>query len=219
MFLRRSIVKLTALALASAILMPQHASAHPHVFATARLEVVLDAQNGVKELRNVWLFDPLFSSSVILDFDQDGDLKLSEDELAEVGSVVRESLADFGYYMSLSRDGRDVAVKPPEVIHVSLEDQQLLMFFAVEPTEAMPLAGKLSFGVYDPTMYVALDFISDDDMVVITQEPQSCGHDVVRPDPDEIIAQNQATLTEAFFNDPGGNDISSLFATRLELTC
>jgi len=41
----------------------------------------------------------------------------------------------------------------------------------------------------------------------------------VRPDPDEIIAQNQSSLTDAFFNDPTGTDMTKLFATRLELQC
>ena len=38
-------------------------------------------------------------------------------------------------------------------------------------------------------------------------------------DPDEAIAQNQTNLTDAFFNDPSGTDLSKIFATRLELTC
>jgi ABC-type uncharacterized transport system substrate-binding protein len=41
----------------------------------------------------------------------------------------------------------------------------------------------------------------------------------VRPDPDDVISQNNASLTDAFFNDPTGTDMSKLFATRLELTC
>ena len=36
---------------------------------------------------------------------------------------------------------------------------------------------------------------------------------------DEAIAQNSGTLTDAFFNDPSGTDMSKIFATRLELTC
>jgi len=49
--------------------------------------------------------------------------------------------------------------------------------------------------------------------------PANCTRSVVRPDPDEILAQNQSTLTDAFFNDPSGNNMSKIFATRLELSC
>ena len=41
----------------------------------------------------------------------------------------------------------------------------------------------------------------------------------VGEDPDEAIAQNQDTLTEAFFNEPDGNDWSKIFATRMEVRC
>ena len=49
--------------------------------------------------------------------------------------------------------------------------------------------------------------------------PADCTRQVIRPDPDEAIAQNQSTLTDAFFNDPTGTDLSKIFATKLELTC
>jgi ABC-type uncharacterized transport system substrate-binding protein len=42
---------------------------------------------------------------------------------------------------------------------------------------------------------------------------------VIRPDPDAALAENQQTLTEAFFNDPAGTDMSKIFATKLELKC
>jgi ABC-type uncharacterized transport system substrate-binding protein len=41
----------------------------------------------------------------------------------------------------------------------------------------------------------------------------------VRPDADQVIAENKQSLTDAFFNDPTGTNMSKLFATRLEITC
>ncbi|TIU27333.1 MAG: DUF1007 family protein, partial [Mesorhizobium sp.] len=49
--------------------------------------------------------------------------------------------------------------------------------------------------------------------------PSNCTKKVVRPDPDEAIKENQKTLTDAFFNDPTGTDMSKIFATKLELNC
>jgi ABC-type uncharacterized transport system substrate-binding protein len=49
--------------------------------------------------------------------------------------------------------------------------------------------------------------------------PDTCTRQVIRPDPDTALAQNQKTLTEAFFNDPAGTDMSKIFATKLELDC
>jgi ABC-type uncharacterized transport system, periplasmic component len=202
-----------------AISAPGLASAHPHIFAEARLEVIAADDGTVSELRNIWRFDEIFSSSVLLDFDKNTDLKLDETELAELGEVMHASLADFHYFTTVTVDGQDAPIMKPDAIHVSYEDNQILVFFAVKTEKSLPLKGKLAFGVYDPSMYTAIDFPTDGDLVAQGKRAEACRQQVVRPDPDEIIAQNSETLTEAFFNDPSGNDMSKLFATRLELTC
>lgn len=198
---------------------PTVASAHPHIFVEARLEVVAGPDGSIAELRNVWRFDEVFSSSVVMDFDKNGDLKLEPDELAEVGKTVKTSLADYGYYMNLTMDGKQVTVLPPDVINVDYRNGQLLMFFAIKPSQKMPLHGKLTFGVYDPTLYTSIDFPTDNEMVLLGDGFKSCKHQVVRPDPDEVISENKQSLTDAFYNDPTGTNMSKLFATRLEVTC
>lgn len=210
---------LPLLAAGAALAAPAAALAHPHIFAEARLEVVAGEDGTVSELRNVWRFDEMFSASVVLDFDKNGNAQLDPDELAEVGRTVLESLEEFSYYTTITEDGKTVKVGKPDAINVDYKDGQLLMFFTVKPGEVMPLKGKLTFGVYDPTMYAAMDFATDDDLVAVGDKFAACKRAVVRPDPDEVLAQNQDSLTEAFFNDPAGTDMSKLFATRLELTC
>jgi ABC-type uncharacterized transport system substrate-binding protein len=197
---------------------PAAALAHPHVFADARLEIVAGDDGNVTELHNVWRFDEVFSSSVLMDFDKNTNLKLDPDELAEIGKTVLTSLEDFGYYTTLTDNGKTVKVSKPDMIHVDYKDGQLLMFFAIKPAAPMPLKGKLTFGIYDPTLYTSIDFPSDKDVVLLGKF-DTCKSAIVRPDPDEVIAENKSTLTDAFFNDPTGTDMSKLFATRAEVTC
>ena len=47
----------------------------------------------------------------------------------------------------------------------------------------------MNFGVYDPTLYTAIDFAKDTDIVVEGKGFAACKHTVVRPDPDQVIAQ------------------------------
>lgn len=197
---------------------PAATIAHPHVFADARLEVVAGKDGTIEELHNVWRFDDVFSSQVLLDFDKNANLVLDQPELEEIGKTVLASLEEFGYYTSLTLDGKSIAVAKPDAINVDFKDGQLLMFFAIKPAASMPLKGKLTFGVYDPTLYASIDFPSDEDLVLIG-DFKTCKHAVVRPDPDEVIAENKTSLTDAFFNDPMGTDMSKLFATRMEVTC
>ena len=213
---RRAIPAATLVAL---FLSTGPASVHPHVFAEARLDVVLD-QDGttVKSLRHLWRFDDVFSSTVVMEFDKNGDLKLDDAELQEVSDTIYKSLAEFGYFQIVTADGKDVAMKPPAQLMANYENDQLIVLFESEPKDPLKLSGKVDFGVHDPTFYTAIDFIEDDYMQVANL-PTSCSRTVVRPDPDEALAQNQATLTEQFFNDPAGTDMSKIFATKLELVC
>ena len=210
----KTFLPLTAIMLA----LPLAAHAHPHVFADARLEVVAGPDGNIQELHNVWRFDEVFSSSVLMDFDKNTNLVLDRPELEEIGRTVLASLQEFGYYTTLSHDGRKIGVAKPDVINVDYKDGQILMFFAVKPATPMPLKGKLTFGVYDPTLYASIDFPTDQDLVLMG-DFKGCKHAVVRPDPDTVIAENQSSLTNAFFDDPTGTDMSKLFATRMEVTC
>lgn len=208
----------TALALAALLGSTLPASVHPHVFAEARLDVVVNPDGTVKSLRHLWRFDDLFSSTVLVEFDKNGDLQLDNAELQEVGATVHASLADFNYFQMVTLDGKDVAMKPPPQMMANFENNQLIMMFESEPAAPLKLSGKVDFGVYDPTFYTAIEYVEDDNMAVDGM-PAGCSRAVIRPDPDEAIAQNQASLTEEFFNDPSGTDLSKIFATKLELTC
>lgn len=194
------------------------AGAHPHIFAEARLELVSDGTE-ITAMQHVWRFDELFSSTIILEFDADGDLKLDDSERAEVSKVVKESMAEYNFFQSVDDNGKDLDVAIPGDIIIDVQDNIVTFLFETVPAKPVKLAGRVAFGVYDPTFYTAIDFYQDTDMSVEGALPSGCQAKVVRPDPDEALAQNQQTLTEAFFADPAGTDMSKIFATRLEISC
>lgn len=190
---------------------------HPHVFAEARLDVVLDGTK-ISALRHLWRFDELFTSTVLVEFDLNSDLKLDDAELNTVAETVHESLADFNYFQFVTLGGKDVAMKAPDTLIADIQDNQLIILFQSEPKAPLQLTGKVEIGVYDPTFYTAIDFI-EDDLLAVENLPAACNREVVRPDPEEAIAQNEQSLTEAFYDPNDTNDLSKIFATRLELTC
>lgn len=194
------------------------ALAHPHVFADARLEVAVADDGTVEVMRHVWRFDEVFSSTVLLEFDSDTDNRMEDPELEEVASVVTESLAEFNYFQTILVGGESVEVKPVNDMKAMFQDGQLIIFFTTQPAKPVNINSSPSFGVYDPTFYTAIDF-PDDSQMVLEGAPESCAHQMVVPDPDEALAQNQATLTDAFFNDPQATNWSKLLATRMEVSC
>ena len=205
-----------ALAAALMAMSPVAAPAHPHIFAEARLDVAVNEAGEVEALRHLWRFDDLFSATVIMEFDTNGDQQLDHDELETVSGVIYGSLEEFNYFQLVTRDGADVTMQRPPELMASMENNQLIVFFEAKPQDPLPLRGKLVFGVYDPTFYTAIDFV-EDEYLAVDNLPSSCTRTVVRPDADEIVMQNQDTLTDEFFTDP--TDMSKIFATRLELAC
>ncbi len=199
-------------------LAPVTALAHPHIFAEAHLDIVA-GDGEVAELQNVWRFDEVFSSSVLLDFDKNTNNLLDHDELAEVGKVVLDSMEEFDYFINITYNGKRIGVERPQQIIADYKDGQLLLIFAAKPKQSIPLDGKLTFGVYDPTLYTAMDFPTDEDMTLQGDGFRQCTHKVVRPDPDKVIEQNQDMLTDAFWSDPTGMNMTKLFATRIEIKC
>lgn len=191
---------------------------HPHVFAEARLDISIKPDGTVEKLGHVWRFDDLFSSTVLVEFDKNGDLKLDEAELAGLAETINASISEFDYFQSVELNGKKIVMAAPARLMADFQNNQLLIIFESTPKHPLKLGAKTSFGVYDPTFYTAIDYVNDTD-VHVTGLPPTCRQKVVRPNPDEAIAQNQSTLTDAFFNDPTGTDMSKIFATRLEIEC
>jgi ABC-type uncharacterized transport system substrate-binding protein len=199
--------------------MPTGAFAHPHIFVDAKFEALAGADGSLGELRDIWRFDEVFSSSVLLDFDKNGNSKLEPAELTAVAKTVRKSLAQYDYYTKITINGKAIKLAEPDVMHAAYEDGSLILSFTQKPVERTPLKGLMVFGVYDPSLYTALGFGSDADLKTSGDGFNRCTRKVVRPDSKQILAENQAMLTTLFFNDPMGSDYSQIVATRLEVRC
>ena len=205
-------------ALAAGMAFATPAYVHPHVFAEARLDISIGPDGTVEKLGHVWRFDDIFSSTVLVEFDKNADMKLDEKELTDLASTINSSISEYDYFQAVMLDGKAIAMAAPQHLIADFQNNQLLIVFESAPKQPVKLGRKTSFGVYDPTFYTAIDFVNDTD-IHVKGLPSGCTQKVVRPDPDEAIAANQATLTDAFFNDPTGTNMSKIFATRMEIEC
>ncbi|CDM59855.1 ABC-type uncharacterized transport system, periplasmic component (plasmid) [Rhizobium favelukesii] len=124
---------------------PGPAAAHPHIFVNAKFEAVADPDGNLAEVRDVWRFDEVFSSSVMLDFDKNANLKLDPAELAAVADTVRNSLAQYNYYINITMNGKTVALAKPDVFHGAYEDGSLVLSFSQKPKQKTALKGVAVF--------------------------------------------------------------------------
>ena len=214
-----AIIFLTTAFAGASIGAPTPAMAHPHIFVDAKFEAVAGADGNLSALRHTWRFDEVFSSSVLLDFDKNENMTLDPPELAAVAKTVSASLSKYSYYTNITVNGKAVSLAKPDAIKATYVDQSLTLSFSLKPSQPTGLKGLVVFGVYDPTLYTALDFEKDTDLQTSGDGFGRCKRKVVRPDSKEIMAENQAMLTSLFFSDPTGTDYSQLVATRLEVRC
>ena len=195
------------------------ANAHPHVFVEANMEIVLDDKNRFTELRHVWRFDELFSTTMIIDFDDNANGELDAAELKNISGIVKQNIAEYDFYTAI-RNGADIVpfFEPDEII-TFVDDGQLYMVFKVEPENPFAVTERtLKISASDTSYYVAFDFL--DENVKVEGGSGSCSSRVILPDYDKLYESNQLTLTEAFFNDPtNAGSLGDEFYSWANITC
>jgi len=202
--------------------------AHPHIFIEAKIHIQIDENNFVTKLHQEWRFDPLFSATVLLDFDINGNRQLDRAEIDVLDQTIRASLSEFDFFQSITANGRNMALVEPDMLTTSMKDNELYLILENRP--ASPLALERGsfylFTLYDPTFYVAVDFARDID-IALHGLPDFCTSQMLRPDGESLMSQSLAELSESlkgrdesFFDDPQASlDLARELAPKLEVTC
>lgn len=146
-------------------------TAHPHVFIDAHAELIID-KNGMINVRESWVFDDMFSSMIIEDYDKDKDGKFSEEEIVLVQKEAFNNTREFQYFTFMRN--AEGAIKPIGSAHsftASITDENLLEYSFVLPYRPgiSSDTGYFAFGLYDESFYVAIES-SKDKMYSVTAE-------------------------------------------------
>lgn len=215
-------VQAIVLGVGAALLGGATAQAHPHVFAEAKVEIVGTDDGKLGAVRNIWRMDELFSSSVLVDFDADADGALGDEELSEIGSTVRQSIAEWNFYTRVAAGAREVQMSPPDEIRALWQDGQLLMFFEMKAAEPVDLAVEsVTVSNFDKSFFVAFEFSDVEDFQLVDM-PTSCEKTFVVPDEDEAARQwmdSVASLGPDESIPDEGINYSEALATRIEVAC
>ncbi len=201
------------------------ANAHPHVFVEANLEVVRDSGGNATDIRHVWRFDEIFSSSLVLDFDDNGSGKLDPEELANIAKETRISLAEYNFFTEIKQGEEIVEFEAPDPYLVDLENGQLIMIMSLKLRKPAPM-GKDGFkvAVSDPTYYVAVEMRGqapfEQNAVQVSGNGEGCTSEIVVPDFDALYAKDAKRLAELF--DAGPDDeveASDEYLTWVHFSC
>ncbi|MBL8968070.1 MAG: DUF1007 family protein [Spirochaetaceae bacterium] len=153
--------RLRALLLASVLLLAATAAlwAHPHMSLDSRLEFEMKGGECLG-IRVEWLFDPMFSASIIgeNDLNHDGRFDKAENERVRKGAFA--NLANYGYFIFLRKGDKRVCPDRVEAFEASQRDGRLVYRFRV-PLEGKGYSGDFSVAVFDSTFYCAVRYPAD----------------------------------------------------------
>jgi ABC-type uncharacterized transport system substrate-binding protein len=185
-----------ALTIATSLALAAPALAHPHVWVTARAELVYAADGKVTAVRHRWTFDNAYSAYVTQGLDKNNDGKLTPDELQDLAKVNTESLADFEYFTHLKANGTKQAFEAPRDQAMAFESGAATLSFDL-PLKKPAASRMVALEVYDPSFFVAFAMAEGEDAVKLANAPKGCAVTVSRPKP--VDAAQQQRLSEAFF--------------------
>jgi len=168
---------LLGLVLACSVARP--ALGHPHVWITARAEVVfLDGQ--VTEIHHHWTFDAAYSAYAVQGLGS-SDGTLGDGQLRLLAKINTDALGEFGYFTLLTANDQAQAFAPPRDYAMVLNQGQLTLTYTLPLKAPSPRGQALLFEFQDPTYFASFTLAEGDDAVQLVQAPQGCVATVTRP--------------------------------------
>ncbi len=171
----RRAVAASALVL-SALINAGPASAHPHVFIENKVAFVFDAGK-VTALRLSWAFDEVFSDSLLMQFDADGDGTFDALESKAVGEGTLPNLKMFHYFSYIWVDGKELDPIEPVDFVASADDKRVVTFRMTVPLPQPvdPRTAALATEIYDREYYVQVDLAEQDAVSLENAGDLPCG--------------------------------------------
>ncbi|OAN44899.1 DUF1007 family protein [Magnetospirillum moscoviense] len=149
------------LALLLAFLLPWPAWAHPHVLIDAHIIVLFD-KGLITALQIGWKFDPVYSGSLVADFDKDKNATLSAKEIADIERDAFQDTAQHQYFTHASIDGQPVQWTRASNFTLLVQKDTLIYGFKLAlPQPIDPRSHAFKVSTYEESFYIDIDIPND----------------------------------------------------------
>ena len=190
------------------------AQAHPHVWITAKSQLIYAPDGTITGVRHAWTFDDMFSTYVLQGIETKTKGVYSKEELAPLAQTNVESLKEFGFFTFAKADGRKEKFREPVDYFLEYKDAALTLHFTL-PLKAPVKPKALALEVFDPAFFIDFKF-ADKDPIRLVGAPATCQMKFERPNDGTANAQR---LSEQNFMSGDNSNYGAMFANKITVDC
>lgn len=191
------------------------AFAHPHVWVTAKAEIVFAPDGKVTGVRHHWTFDEAYTAYVTQGLDKNNDGRLAPEELQELADENAASLNEFDYFTVLKARGKPQTFDPPREARMTMEKTQVSMSFLLPLKAPVAPSGAVSVEIEDPTFFVYFSLTEGQAAISLANAPQGCVTSIAKAKP--LDATMQQILQDEGAIQP--QDIGIEYSNRAIIAC
>lgn len=189
------------------------AQAHPHIWVTAKSEIVYAPDGTITGIRHAWTFDDMYSANAVQGLGKNG--VVTRDDLADLSKTNVESLKDFDYFTYARTETHKQRFADPVDYWSEYKNDILTLYFTL-PFKTPVKAKSLTVEVYDPTYLVDFGFAEKDPAKLVGAPPPGCKVAVAKPDPNSATSQS---LLNQMFKSGDATNMGTVYASKLAVTC
>jgi ABC-type uncharacterized transport system substrate-binding protein len=190
------------------------AQAHPHVWITAKSELIYAPDGSITGVRHAWTFDDMFSTYALQGIETKTKGVYSREELAPLAQTNVESLKEFAYFSFAKADGKKEKFQEPVDYFLEYGDEALTLHFTL-PLKTPVKPKQLLLDVFDPAFFIDFKF-ADSDPVKLVGAPAACQLKFQRPNDGSANAQR---LGENNFANGDNSNYGAMFANKITVDC
>ena len=140
---------------------PSPLPAHPHIFIDSSV-TFLFRHNRLEGIRLDWTFDPVFSSSIIQDYDTDKNQRFDAAEVAAIKDEAFSSVAEYHYFSHLKVNKKIIKISRVKNFSVRIgKGKRVIYSFVISTMEKLQIpSGEVVFACYDETNFCAIEIKS-----------------------------------------------------------
>ena len=190
------------------------AEAHPHVWITAKSEVMYAPDGAMTGVRHAWTFDDMFSTYALQGIETKTKGVYSREELSSLAQTNVESLKEFAFFTFAKADGKKEKFLEPVDYFLEYKDTELTLHFTL-PLKKPFKTKQLTLEVFDPAYFIDFQF-GDKEPVKLVGAPGECKMQLERPNDGSASAQK---LNEQTFLNGDNSNYGAMFANKITVEC